>query len=254
MKNREKIAWGLAVLSIAIMISYFVVAKGKYVIHQQTVNNLRLQKVALDKDIESLKEKNGALVITLKKLNESLQDADSVIAELKARPEPISIVRWKRIPADCKTCMENNSLPITVIDDKKWIETKVKDAFQPEKGASVKFLPNFDKDILAPVRKQVKDCEGSLETCSALLNEALYPGPIDPEKPYSFVMENGVYLGAGYIGNENMGYNVHYSGRFVRIGSRDGLNANLGINAGGFSPLDGRDIEVYGVFGAEIKW
>lgn len=261
MKKREMIAWGLVVLLAAIFASYYYVGKGKAEVRAQEVAKLRTEKESLDRRVDEIKKQNEKLTLNVADLNDWLKDADSVIAELKARPEPrpVEVVRWKRLPADCQSCMRNNSLPVTVVDDKAWVETQVRDAFHPEDGASIKLLPAFDRDILAPARKALKDCEDTLGDCQGLLDEATKPPEVKPEPPISFDSSHGVFVGAGYIGRDqdgkdNLGVGLNYSGRFIRLGSRDGLNVELGINVGGVTPFDGRNIEVYGLGGGEIKW
>lgn len=256
MEKREKIAWGLAILSWMVVGSYYYAEKGNAEVRERELFELRTEKEKLSDDIEDLKAENDSLALAVGDLNDSLADADSVIADLRARPEPrpVEVVRWRTLTADCLTCMENNELPVSVVDDNRWVMTHVRDAFHPEDGASVSFLPAFDRDILAPARRQIKKCEGLLDDCNKLLDEATSPGRDKPESPLSFDSEHGVFLGAGYIGDDNLGLGLNYSGRFVRFGSPDGLNANLGINAGGFSPFDGRDIEIFGLAGGEIKW
>lgn len=256
MSKREKTAWVLVILSWLIVGSYFFVERGRA--HERAIENERLktEKESLDKVVAQLKEDNAKLTLTTSELNDNLSDANSVIAELKKRPEPrpVEVVRWRELPVDCQLCMENNSLPVEVVDDNEWVRTHVRDAFHPEDGASIEFLENFDRDVLAPAKEQVKKCESTLDECQGLLGEATAPRPEVPESPVSFVSHHGFFVGTGYIGDDNLGIGVNYEGRFIRLGSRDGINVELGINVGGFTPYDGRDVDIYGLAGGEIKW
>ncbi len=254
MQRREKIAWAIAVLAIAIMISYFYVEKGRADARDKTLAELRTEKENLDAQIEELKKENEKLLLDIDLLNKFRESDAEVIADLQARQTPREVTRWRYLPPDCKKCMEENELPVTVTDDKEWVETHVRDAFHPEDGASIKFLPAFDRDVLAPARDQIKKCEGLLDDCQDLTDRATDPRGGDPEKPFSFESEHGVFVGTGYIGDNNLGVGLNYEGRFIRLGSRDGLNAQLGVNVGGMSPFDGRDFDVYGLVGGEVKW
>ncbi len=254
MERREKIAWALALLSWAIVGSYFYVEKDRAQARETELSELRTEKERLADDIEDLKAENDSLALAVDRLNESVANSEEVIAELRSRPEPRPVVKWRTLPPDCRKCMEANELPVKVTDDREWVETYVRDAFHPEDGASVTFLPAFDREVLAPARTQLDKCEGLLDDCNKLLDQATRPGGGEPESPISFDSEHGVFLGAGYIGDENLGLGLNYSGRFIRFGSRDGLNAQVGINVGGFSPFDGREVDFYGLAGGEIKW
>ena len=256
MGNREKIAWGLAVLSVVIMAGYYFATKAAA---EKTRNRYEEQiaglievKASLELKAERLAEQVEGFKRENRDLNEDLNRKVAVIADLKANPgDPVYI---KVDSTDCQKCFADHSLPVTVTDDKGWIETEVRDAFRPRKGATITFLPAFFDEYIEPREQALDDCSDSLATCRAALDRRIDPPDPDPDPFFSLNVSHSVFVGTGYIPSGDIGLAGYYSGRFARLGSRDSIHVQMGVDAGAFVRFDGTMVQPFIIAGGQIEW
>lgn len=118
--------------------------------------------VSLRQDLDIIQAQRTTAEANWTAAREGLNEANSIIADLEARP-PAEVVRTiiRDVPADCEACISNYAMPVRVDDtDGLWYYSSPDIFTDPGK---LELTDRFDAEIIQPYRDALDICEQSID-------------------------------------------------------------------------------------------